>query len=79
MFREIILPIFRSTRLCVTVCGIMDPRCCRPVAKWTTEESAKTVSSANLPATLGPMPPPIQCLRVVGGLLHEGEAKRPGC
>ena len=31
MFREIILPIFRSTRLCVTVCGIMQPRCCRPV------------------------------------------------
>ena len=31
MFREIILPIFRSTRLCVTVCGIMHPRCCRPV------------------------------------------------
>ena len=30
MFREIILPIFRSTRLCVTVCGIMRPRCCRP-------------------------------------------------
>ena len=32
MFREILLPIFRSTRLCVTVCGIMHPRCCRPVA-----------------------------------------------
>ena len=32
MFREIILPIFRSTRLCVTACGIMHPRCCRPVA-----------------------------------------------
>ena len=32
MFREIILPIFRSTRLCVTVCGIMHPRCCRPTA-----------------------------------------------
>ena len=31
MFRAIILPIFRSTRLCVTVCGIMHPRCCRPV------------------------------------------------
>ena len=30
MFREIILPIFRSTRLCVTVCGKMHPRCCRP-------------------------------------------------
>ena len=32
MFREIILPIFRNSRLCVTVCGIMHPRCCRPVA-----------------------------------------------
>ena len=27
MFREIILPIFRSTRLCVTACGIMHRRC----------------------------------------------------
>ena len=34
MFREIILLIFRSTRLCVTVCGIMHPRCCRPVASF---------------------------------------------
>ena len=32
MFQEIILPIFMSTRLCVTVCGIMHPRCCRPPA-----------------------------------------------
>ena len=33
MFREIILPIFRSTRLCVTACGVMQPpRCCRPSA-----------------------------------------------
>jgi len=30
MFREIILPIFRRTRLCVTAFGIMHPRCCRP-------------------------------------------------
>ena len=30
MFREIILPIFRSTRVCVTSCGLMHPRCCRP-------------------------------------------------
>ena len=30
MFRAIILPIFRSTRLCVTACGIMHPRCCQP-------------------------------------------------
>ena len=33
MFREIILPIFRNTRLCVTACGVMHPpRCCRPSA-----------------------------------------------
>jgi len=32
MFRAIILTIFWSTRLCVTACGIMHPRCCRPVA-----------------------------------------------
>jgi len=25
----LITPIFRSTRLCVTACGIMHPRCCR--------------------------------------------------
>jgi len=32
MFREIILPIFKNARLFVTACGIMQPRCCRPVA-----------------------------------------------
>ena len=39
MFRGIILPIFRSARLCVTACGITHPRCCRlvagrPAASW---------------------------------------------
>jgi len=34
MFREIILPIFRSTKLCVTPCGIMHRRCCRPPASF---------------------------------------------
>ena len=34
MFWEIILPIFRSTRLCVTACGIMHQRCCRPATSW---------------------------------------------
>ena len=29
MFRAMIPPIFRSTRLCVTGCGIMNPRWCR--------------------------------------------------
>jgi len=32
MFRAIILPLFKNTRLFVTACGIMHPRCCRPVA-----------------------------------------------
>jgi len=34
MFRAIILPIFSSTRLCVTACGIMHPRCYRQDAVW---------------------------------------------
>ena len=34
MFRAIILPIFRSTRLCVTARGIMHPRCCRHQAGY---------------------------------------------
>jgi len=32
MFRAIILPIFCSTRLCVTACGITHSRCCRTPA-----------------------------------------------
>ena len=50
MFRAMIPPIFRSTRLCVTVCGIMHPpRCCRPpagniVGEFTT--SCNTQSTA---------------------------------
>ena len=32
MFWAVILPIFSSARLCVSACGIMHPRCCRPVA-----------------------------------------------
>jgi len=31
MFLKIVLLIFRSSRLCVTVCGILYARCCRPV------------------------------------------------
>ena len=47
MFRAIILPIFRSTRQCVTTCGIMHLRICRPVTlsvHYTT--SCNTQSSA---------------------------------
>ena len=34
MFRAIILRVFRSTRLCVTACGTMHPRCYRPATSW---------------------------------------------
>ena len=47
MFREIILSIFRSTRLCVTACGIIHPRCCRPATSWVHyTKSCNTHSSA---------------------------------
>ena len=47
MFRAIILPIFTSTRLCVTACGIMYPRFCRPVTSWVyCTTSCNTQSSA---------------------------------
>ena len=48
MFRAIILPIFRRTRLlCVTSCGIMHPRCCRPATSWVNyTTSCNTQSSA---------------------------------
>ena len=39
MFRAMISSIFRSTKLCVTACGIMHPRCCRPVA-WKRRNSS---------------------------------------
>jgi len=32
MFRAMISTIFRSIRQCVRACGIMHPRCCRPLA-----------------------------------------------
>ena len=46
MFRAIILPIFRSTRLWVTACGIMHRRCCRPPSWVHYTTSCNTQSSA---------------------------------
>ena len=47
MFRAIILPILRSARLCVTVCGITHTRCCRPATSWVHyTTSCNTQSSA---------------------------------
>ena len=48
MFREIILPIFRSTRLCVTACGIMHPRCCRPSTSWVRYTTSCNTQSSVL-------------------------------
>ena len=48
MFRAIILPIFKNTRLFVTACGIMHPRSCRPVTSWVHyTTSCNTQSSAS--------------------------------
>jgi len=42
MFREIILPVFRSTRLCVTACGIM-----HYTTSCNTESSASAEDGQN--------------------------------
>ena len=57
MFRAIILPIFRSTRLCVTACGIMHPLCGRPASNivgalyhnFNTKSSAPEDGQNNCP------------------------------
>ena len=47
MFRAIVLPIFRSTRLCVTACGIMHPRYCRPACQRPETSSVHYTTSCN--------------------------------
>ena len=56
MFRAIILPIFRSARLCVTACGIMHQY--NPAGSLEAEEIS--YSASRLPADY-----------VVGALYHE--------
>ena len=47
MFWAIILPVCMNTRLCVTACGIVHPRCCRPATSWVHyTTSCNTRSSA---------------------------------
>ena len=46
MFRESNSPIFRSIKLCVTICGTMYPGCCRPVAWVHYTTSCNTQSNA---------------------------------
>jgi hypothetical protein len=48
MFRAIISPIFRSTRLCVTACCINHPLCCRPVA-WKRSSSTSGLPTGIIP------------------------------
>jgi hypothetical protein len=59
MFRETTFPIFRSTRLCVTACGIMHARRCRPatgrqhrgciISQAVTQSSAPEDGQSNCP------------------------------
>ena len=58
MFWPIILSIFRSTRLCVTGCGIMDPRCCLPTCsdrrgdvRWRVQMSLFITDESPTPRT----------------------------
>jgi len=53
MFRAIISPIFRSTRLFVTACGIMHPRCCRPAAWKRRNSSSRHYTSTAWPSLDG--------------------------
>ena len=46
MFRALIPPIFRNSRLCVTACGIMHPRCWRLVA-WERRNYRPATSSVH--------------------------------
>jgi hypothetical protein len=48
MFREMISPTFTGARACVTACGIMHPRCCRPVA-WKRSSSASRLPAGFIP------------------------------
>jgi len=50
MFRAMISPIFKSTRLCVTVYGIIHTRCCRPgsLVPWKRRNSASRLPAGNM-------------------------------
>ena len=55
MFRAIILPIFRSTRLCVTACGIMHPHDVagrRPAPSWVSPSKQRRRRTSKSPASV---------------------------
>jgi len=51
MFQAIILPVFRSTRLWITACGIKHPQCCGLVA-WKQSFSASRLPVGNIVGAL---------------------------
>ena len=73
MFRTTILPIFRSTRLGVTACGIMHPRCCRPVAWKRRKKRATRWQKCRYATALpsgGPVVPPLPGYRPATSWVH---------
>ena len=68
-----ISPIFRSTRLCVTACGIMHPRCCRPVV-WKRRKKRATRWQCSRIATVlpsgGRVVPPLPGYRPATSWVH---------
>jgi len=51
MFRAIFSSILRSTRLCVTACGIMHPLQCWPIT-WMRSSSASRPPAGNIVGAL---------------------------
>ena len=69
MFREIILPIFRNTRLCVTVCGTMHPRCCRPPPGNIVGALFHSLGTTGLKVEPSLSPLPFDCFSNIGRLM----------
>ena len=71
MFWAIILPIFRSTRLCVTACGIMQPRCCRPgpATSWVHYTTSCDTQSSTLEDGQNNWPKHVELTAVINKLL----------
>ena len=85
MFRTLILPIFRNTRLCVTACGIMHPMRYRPTTSWVryittcnTQSSAPEDGRDQRPKhveLIGIINKPL-LLHLVGDYINDGRSKK---
>ena len=73
MFRAVILPIFRSTRLCVTARGIIHPWCCRHrPATWSVHYTTSCNTQPSAPEDGQNIPKHVELTGIVNKplLLH---------